>query len=63
MNSIWRVWFSKRRSIYLRIARKYRATPWRVYNLGHGGVSKNKKDIKILEELQKHGVISQIYPW
>lgn len=34
-----------------------------VYHLGHGGVSKSNKDIKILEELQQNGVISQIYPW
>ena len=33
------------------------------YRLGHGGMSKNKKDIKILEELQRYGVISYIYPW
>lgn len=63
MKSLWKVWFSKRRRIYLQIARKYRATPWRVYHLGHGGFSKSKKDIKILEELQQYGVISQIYPW
>lgn len=63
MKSIWKVWFSRRRSIYIRIARKCRSTPWRVYHLGHGGVSKNNKDIKILEELQQNGVISQIYPW
>lgn len=37
--------------------------PWKVYQLGHGGMSKNKKDIKILEELQRYGVISYIYPW
>lgn len=48
MKSLWKVWFSKRRSIYIRIARKCRSTPWRVYHLGHGGVSKNNKDIKIL---------------
>ncbi|WP_291596662.1 hypothetical protein [Bacteroides sp.] len=63
MKSIWKVWFSRRRSIYVRIARKYHTTPWRVYYLGHGGVSKNNKDIKILEELQQNGVISHIYPW
>ncbi len=63
MNSLWKVWFSKRRRIYLQIARKYRTTPWRVYHLGHGEFSKSKKDIKILEELQQYGVISQIYPW
>lgn len=37
--------------------------PMEVYQLGHGGMSKNKKDIKILEELQRYGVISYIYPW
>ena len=52
MRSIWKVWFSKRRKIYFRIARKFHTTPWKVYRLGHGGMSKNKKDIKILEELQ-----------
>lgn len=63
MRSIWKVWFSKRRKIYFRIASKFRITPWKVYRLGHGGMSKNKKDIKILEELQRYGVISYIYPW
>ena len=62
MRSIWKVWFSKRRKIYFRIARKFHTTPWKVYRLGHGGMSKNKKDIKILEELQRYGVISYIYP-
>ena len=52
MRSIWKVWFSKRRKIYFRIARKFHTTPWKVYRLGHGGMSKNKKDIKILEEFQ-----------
>ncbi len=47
MRSIWKVWFSKRRKIYFRIARKFHTTPWKVYRLGHGGMSKNKKDIKI----------------
>ena len=47
MRSIWKVWFSKRRKIYFRIARKFHTTPWKVYQLGHGGMSKNKKDIKI----------------
>ena len=48
MRSIWKVWFSKRRKIYFRIARKFHTTPWKVYQLGHGGMSKNKKDIKII---------------
>ena len=43
MRSIWKVWFSKRRKIYFRIARKFHTTPWKVYQLGHGGMSKNKK--------------------
>ena len=47
MRSIWKVWFSKRRKIYFRIARKFHTTPWKVYQLGHGGMSKNKKDINI----------------
>ena len=42
MRSIWKVWFSKRRKIYFRIARKFHTTPWKVYQLGHGGMSKNK---------------------
>ena len=42
MRSIWKVWFSKRRKIYFRIARKFHTTPWKVYRLGHGGMSKNK---------------------
>lgn len=63
MKSLWKVWFSRRRELYIRIACKYHTTPWRVYHLGHGGFGKNKKDMKILEELQKQGVISRIYPW
>ena len=47
MRSIWKIWFSKRRKIYFRIARKFHTTPWKVYRLGHGGMSKNKKDINI----------------
>lgn len=47
MRSIWKVWFSKRRKIYFRIARKFHTTPWKVYRLGHGGMSKNKKDTLI----------------
>ena len=47
MRSIWKVWFSKRRKIYFRIARKFHTTPWKVYQLGHGGMSKNKKDTLI----------------
>ena len=47
MRSIWKVWFSKRRKIYFRIARKFHTTPWKVYRLGHGGMSKNKKDKNI----------------
>ena len=39
MRSIWKVWFSKRRKIYFRIARKFHTTPWKVYQLGHGGMS------------------------
>ncbi len=46
MRSIWKVWFSKRRKIYFRIARKFHTTPWKVYQLGHGGMSKNKKRYK-----------------
>lgn len=63
MKNLWKVWFSRRRNIYMRIARQYRTTPWKVYRLGHGGIAKSKKDVKILQELQKCGVISQIYPW
>ena len=37
MESLWKVWFSRRRKVYVRIARQYGSTPWRVYYLGHGG--------------------------
>ena len=40
-----------------------RSTPWRVYYLGHGGISRSIKDIKILKALQQQGIISRIYPW
>lgn len=63
MKIAWKVWFSKRRSTYIRIAYKYRSTPWRVYYLGHGGKCETRKDMKILSELKRHGIISQIYPW
>ena len=63
MNKLWKVWFSRRRKIYIQIAYKFRSTPWRVYDLGHGGRSKSKKDIKILEELKQREIISRIYPW
>ena len=32
-------------------------------NLGHGGISRSIKDIKILKALQQQGIISRIYPW
>lgn len=60
MKYIWKVWFSRRRNIYIRIARKYHSTPWRVYALGHGCKSKSKKDILILEALKEEGIIYQI---
>lgn len=63
MKTVWKVWFSKRRSIYIQIACKYRTTPWRVYYLGHGGKCKSGKDIKILSELKRYGIIERIYPW
>ena len=59
----WKVWSSRRRQIYIRIAIKFRSTPWRVYNLGHGGKSKSAKDVKILEELKRQEIITRIYPW
>ena len=49
--------------MYVRIARRYGSTPWRVYYLGHGGRCRSLKDIQILEALQRQGVISHIYPW
>lgn len=61
--SAWKVWFSARRSVYLKIARKFRVTPWKVYYLAHGNPCKRKKGIEILEELQKRGIITKIYPW
>ena len=63
MESLWKVWFSRRRKVYVRIARRYGSTPWRVYYLGHGGRGRALKDIQILEALQRQGVISHIYPW
>ena len=30
MESLWKVWFSRRRKVYVRIARQYGSTPWRV---------------------------------
>ncbi|MBV3833609.1 hypothetical protein NXX54_08195 [Bacteroides sp. BFG-638] len=63
MKSLWKVWFSRKRSIYIRIARQCRSTPWRVYYLGHGGISRSIKDMKILKALQQQGIISRIYPW
>ena len=51
MKKLWKVWFSKRRHLYIEIARKHRSTPWRVYHLGHGGRGKTLKDMRILEEI------------
>ena len=53
MESLWKVWFSRRRKVYVRIARRYGSTPWRVYYLGHGGRCRSLKDIQILEALQR----------
>ena len=55
MESLWKVWFSRRRKVYVRIARQY--------YLGHGGRCRSLKDMQILEALQRQGVISHIYPW
>lgn len=63
MKGLWKVWFSRRRRTYIRIACKFRTTPWRVYHLGHGKMSKCLKDVNILKELQQQGIISRIYPW
>ena len=63
MESLWKVWFSKRRHLYIEIARKHRSTPWRVYHLGHGGRGKTLKDMRILEELQQYGIISRNHLW
>ena len=52
MESLWKVWFSRRRKVYVRIARRYGSTPWRVYYLGHGGRCRSLKDMQILEALQ-----------
>lgn len=60
MKEIWKVWISSRRSIYLKIARKYHTTAWRVYRLGHGGRSRSTKEDLILEELKRYGIISRI---
>ena len=53
MESLWKVWFSRRRKVYVRIARQYGSTPWRVYYLGHGGRCRSLKDMQILEALQR----------
>lgn len=63
MRSFCNVWFSKRRAIYMRIARKCHSTPWKVYCLARGGVIKSDKDMKILHMLQDEGIISHINPW
>ena len=46
MESLWKVWFSRRRKVYVRIARQYGSTPWRVYYLGHGGRCRSLKDMR-----------------
>ena len=46
MESLWKVWFSRRRKVYVRIARRYGSTPWRVYYLGHGGRCRSLKDMQ-----------------
>lgn len=63
IRSFFKIWFSRRRSIYIKIARKYHSTPWKIYYLAHGGMCKSDKDAKLLHILLEEGIISQIYPW
>lgn len=60
---IWKFWSSPRRELYIRLARQYRTTPWKVYNLAHGSRTRCNTDLQVLKELEKEGVIAKIYPW
>jgi len=49
--------------VYIRLALKYRVTPWRIYSLAHGQRSNNRRENKILKELQKLHIISDVKSW
>lgn len=55
--------YSGNRVVYIRLALKYRVAPWRVYSLAHGGRSNNRRENKILKELQKLHIISDVKSW
>ena len=45
MESLWKVWFSRRRKVYVRIARQYGSTPWRGYYCMHVQLAQRHADI------------------
>ena len=55
--------YSSNRVAYIRLALKYRVTPWRIYSLAHGQRSNNRRENKILKELQKLQIISDVKNW
>lgn len=60
---IWKFFFSKNKSTYIKIALKYRSMPWRVYNLAHGKRIRTQKDNKIVNDLLEEGIISEVKHW
>lgn len=61
--TILKFMYSSNRVVYIRLAVKYRVTPWRIYSLAHGQRSNNRRENKILKELQKLQIISDVKSW
>lgn len=60
---LWGFWGSNNKNIYIKVAFKFRTTPWRVYNLAHGSRTKSYEETLILNKLKQEGVIVKISPW
>lgn len=62
MRTIFKFLSSKRRNTYIAIARRYHTTPWRVYNLAHGGHTRSMRDHQIIDLLIKMKIIRELDP-
>lgn len=56
-------WFSVNRDVYMELSFQFKTNPWRVYSLAHGKRTRSLKDNRILQELQKKGIVNTIKPW
>ena len=61
MRTIFKFLSSKHRNTYIAIARRYN-TPWRVYNLAHGGHTRSMRDHQIIDLLIKMKIIRELDP-